>query len=467
MPADRRPRWGGIARILVPALVVGLFTVGGTAFYAVRSAQYPDPDATALPLDGLAAALLAVGPVALLFRHLNRVVALAVCAAAVVVYLGLGYPPIGPLGFAFAVVLVSAVAAGRHHRALAVVAVALAVLSGWLLVTGRPIPWPATAPVLAWLAALVAGGALWRVRRERTAQARRAAEAERRRSADAERLRIAQELHDVLGHHVSLINVQAGVALYLMDDDPEQARTALTEIKRASRDLLREMRSTLGVLRGVDEQAPRAPTPGLDRLDALLDEVRAAGLPVRRGTEGTPRPLPTGVDLAAYRIVQESLTNTRRHAGAGGAVVTLRFGDDALDLTVDDDGAGPAPGAVDGTGLTGMRERARSVGGTLEAGPGPERGFRVRAHLPAPPADPAAPDPAAPDPAVPDPAVPDPAVPDPAVPDPAAPGSAPAGRSPTEPAPADPTGRAGAAGATDRPGRAHVPDRPTTPGADR
>ncbi|WP_405421098.1 hypothetical protein [Pseudonocardia alni] len=139
MPADRRPRWGGIARILVPALVVGLFTVGGTAFYAVRSAQYPDPDATALPLDGLAVALLAVGPVALLFRHLNRVVALAVCAAAVVVYLGLGYPPIGPLGFAFAVALVSAVAAGRHHRALAVVAVALAVLSGWLLVTGRPI----------------------------------------------------------------------------------------------------------------------------------------------------------------------------------------------------------------------------------------------------------------------------------------------------------------------------------------
>ncbi|MYW75246.1 sensor histidine kinase, partial [Pseudonocardia sp. SID8383] len=116
-------------------------------------------------------------------------------------------------------------------------------------------------------------------------------------------------LHDVLGHHVSLINVQAGVALYLMDDDPEQARSALTEIKRASRDLLREMRSTLGVLRGVDEQAPRAPTPGLDRLDALLDEVRAAGLPVRRGTGGTPRPLPTGVDLAAYRIVQESLTN--------------------------------------------------------------------------------------------------------------------------------------------------------------
>lgn len=431
--------WGPIARVLVPALVVGLLTAGGTAFTVARSARYPDPGTTALPLDVLAVVLLAAGPVALLFRHLNRVVALAVCAAAVVVYLGLGYPLTGPLGFAFAVALVSAVAAGRHHRALAVVVVAAAVLAGWLLVAGRPIPWPATAPVLAWLAALVAGGALWRVRRERTAQARRAAEAERRRSADAERLRIAQELHDVLGHHVSLINVQAGVALYLMDDDPEQARTALTEIKRASRDLLREMRSTLGVLRGVDEQAPRAPTPGLDRLDALLDEVRAAGLPVRRATEGASRSLPTGVDLAAYRIVQESLTNTRRHAGAGTAVVTLRFGDDALDLTVDDDGAGPAPGAVDGTGLTGMRERARSVGGTLAAGPGPEQGFRVHAHLPAPPADPATTGPATADPATAEPAAADPVTADPAA----------------DPAPADLLAR----------GR--VPDHPTTPGADR
>nr|WP_226361606.1 histidine kinase dimerization/phosphoacceptor domain-containing protein [Pseudonocardia sp. ICBG1142] len=283
MLADRRPMWGPIARVLVPALVVGLFTAGGTAFTVARIARYPDPGTTALPLDVLAVVLLAAGPVALLFRHLDRVVALAVCAAAVVVYLGLGYPLMGPLGFAFAVALVSAVAAGHHHRALAVVVVAAAVLTGWLLVTGRPIPWPATAPVLAWLAALVAAGALWRVRRERTAQARRAAEAERRRSAAAERLRIAQELHDVLGHHVSLINVQAGVALYLMDDDPEQARTALTEIKRASRDLLREMRSTLGVLRGVDEQAPRAPTPrsGPAR--------RAARRGARRGATGAAR----------------------------------------------------------------------------------------------------------------------------------------------------------------------------------
>ncbi|MBP2365249.1 sensor histidine kinase [Pseudonocardia parietis] len=385
MPTDRRPGWwGGVVRTLVLPAVVALLTAGGTAFALQRRYWGPPGPALpeAVPFDGVAVALLAIGPLALVFRRANRVVALLVTAAAAVIYLGIGYPPGPSGGLAVAVALVSTVAAGRHHRALAVVAGAGLVLAGWYLLTGRDVPPSATGPVLAWLVALFAAGLLWRVRRERIEQARRAVEEERRRRAGEERLRIAQELHDVLGHHVSLINVQAGVALFLMDDDPEQARTALTEIKRASRDLLREMRSTLGVLRGVDEQAPRLPTPGLDRLDALLDEAGAAGLPVERRTVGEPRPLPTGVDLAAYRIVQESLTNTRRHAGAASAVVTLRYTPDGLELTVDDDGAGPAGDATEGTGLTGMRERARSTGGTLEAGPGPERGFRVHARLP-------------------------------------------------------------------------------------
>ncbi|BBG05255.1 MULTISPECIES: sensor histidine kinase [Pseudonocardia] len=380
MPTPTRPSWwGGVLRTLVLPAVVALLTAGGTAFALNRPWGGPPGGA----LDGIGIALLAIGPLALVFRRANRVAALAVTAGAVVGYLGLGYPPTGPTGLAFAVALVSAVAAGSQHRALAVVAVAAAVLLGWVLLSGREVPWAAVGPVLAWLAALIAAGLLWRVRRERSEQARRAAEEERRRRVGEERLRIAQELHDVLGHHVSLINVQAGVALFLMDDDPEQARTALTEIKRSSRDLLREMRSTLGVLRGVDEAAPRLPTPGLDRLDALLDEARAAGLPVQRHTTGEPRPLPTGTDLAAYRIVQESLTNTRRHAGAATAVVTLTYSADALELRIDDDGRGPADGVTDGTGLTGMRERARSVGGTLQAGPGPAGGFRVLATLPA------------------------------------------------------------------------------------
>ncbi|MFP5019348.1 sensor histidine kinase [Pseudonocardia phyllosphaerae] len=371
--------WGGVVPTLVVPALVALLTAGGTAFTLFARARYLGAPP---PFDGLAVVLLAVGPVALVFRRANRVAALAVTAAAAVLYVGLGYPANPVTALALVVALVSAVAAGLHHRALAVVVAAAAVLVGWLLLTGRGVPWEAVAPLSAWLVAVFAAGALWRVRRERMAQARRAAEEAHRRRAGEERLRIAQELHDVLGHHVSLINVQAGVALFLLDDDPEQARTALTEIKRASRDLLREMRSTLGVLRAVDEEAPRLPTPGLDRLEALLDETRSAGLPVEHRTEGEPRPLPTATDLAAYRIVQESLTNTRRHADADAAVVTVRYLPDELELTVDDDGAGPGVAPPEGTGLAGMRERARSVGGRLDAGPGPAHGFRVQALLP-------------------------------------------------------------------------------------
>jgi signal transduction histidine kinase len=266
-----------------------------------------------------------------------------------------------------------------------VAATSIAALTGWSLLSDGTISWPGVLIVLAWLTVVVAAGVLWRFRRERREQARAALAEEQRRRAGEERLRIAQELHDVLGHHVSLINVQAGVALFLLDDDPEQARSALTEIKRSSRELLREMRSTLGVLRGVDAEAPHQPTPGLDRLDALLDEVRAAGLDVTLRTAGDQRALPTGVDLAAYRIVQESLTNTRRHSGAGTATVLIGYRDRELELRIDDDGSGPpATERTGGNGLLGMTERAHALGGTLETGPGPERGFRVRARLPLP-----------------------------------------------------------------------------------
>ncbi|OLT04564.1 hypothetical protein BJF90_22360 [Pseudonocardia sp. CNS-004] len=168
---------------------------------------------------------------------------------------------------------------------------------------------------LAWLAAYVAAVELWRARRERREQAKAAAEEAERRRGSEERLQIARDLHDVLGHHISLINVQAGVALYLMDDDPEQARSALTAIKQSSRDLLREMRSTLGVLRGVDEEPPHQPVAGLARLDELVEATRAAGLPVTVEIGGEPRELPPSVDTAAYRIIQEALTNARKHAG--------------------------------------------------------------------------------------------------------------------------------------------------------
>jgi signal transduction histidine kinase len=234
---------------------------------------------------------------------------------------------------------------------------------------------------LAWLAAYIAAVELWRARRERREQAKAAAAEAQRRRGSEERLRIARDLHDVLGHHISLINVQAGVALYLMDDDPEQARTALTAIKQSSRDLLREMRSTLGVLRGVDEEPPHDPVAGLSRLGDLVEATRTAGLPVTVEIGGEPRELPPSVDTAAYRIVQEALTNARKHAGPAQASVLLTYTEDGITMRIDDDGTGPAGTTDGGDGIPGMRERATALGGTLTAGPRPGGGFRVDAHL--------------------------------------------------------------------------------------
>jgi signal transduction histidine kinase len=188
---------------------------------------------------------------------------------------------------------------------------------------------------------------------------------------------------------MSLINVQAGVALHLMDDDPEQARTALAAIKQSSGQLLREMRATLGVLRGVDEDPPRGPVAGLARLDDLLAENRAAGLPVVLEVTGERRALPPSVDHAAYRIVQEALTNTRRHAGSATATVRVRYDEDGVSVEVEDDGAGPpGTGATTdlprgGNGIPGMRERALALGGSLSVGPRTGGGFQVHARLPA------------------------------------------------------------------------------------
>jgi signal transduction histidine kinase len=250
--------------------------------------------------------------------------------------------------------------------------------------------------IAAWLLVALAGAEGARGRRERFAQAKRARELQARRQADEERLRIAQELHDVLAHNISLINVQSGVALHLMDEKPEQARIALTAINDASADALREVRSVLGVLRGTGEHAPRAPTAGLDRLDDLISRTTAAGVGVTLEVHGERRPLPASIDLAAFRIVQETLTNIVRHAGASAATVELTYRPDELTVQVDDNGHGPgasgghreaSAGAREGggNGIPGMRERAAALGGTLDAGSRPSGGFRVRARIPLPP----------------------------------------------------------------------------------
>jgi signal transduction histidine kinase len=359
-------------------LVVGAVTVVGSTF-----ASRGQP--LARPLDAAGIALLLAGPAALGVRRIQPVAALGLAATALAVYLAVGYP-FGPVFLAPVLALCAAVTAGHRLAAYTIAGIAFGavVVAHVAAHPGQPFPLTGVAGGLAWLIAVIAASEGWRARRERLAQVRAAREEIERRRGSEERLRIAQELHDVLGHHVSLINVQAGVALYLMDDDPEQARTALSAIKQSSRELLHEMRMTLGVLRGVDELPPHQPVPGLARLDSLISDTTAAGLPVTLEIRGSSQALPASVDLAAYRIVQEALTNTRKHAGPAGASVVLEYGEHGLTVQIDDDGRGTGSPASDGgNGLSGMRERAQALGGTITAGPRAEGGFRVRAFLPA------------------------------------------------------------------------------------
>jgi signal transduction histidine kinase len=237
--------------------------------------------------------------------------------------------------------------------------------------------------MLAWTTVLLAVAEVARGRRERlVSQQEVRREASRRRRGE-ERLRIAQELHDVVAHHMSLINVQSSVALHLLDSRPEQVEPALRAIKDASHEALTEMRDLVGVLRAEGEPAPRSPVATLASLDELVARSAQAGLEVRMATAGRARPLPAAVDLAAFRVVQESVTNVVRHAGASRADVFLGYGDDALTVRVDDDGHGAGPaGPQPGNGLRGMRERAAALGGTLALDRSPLGGLRVEALIP-------------------------------------------------------------------------------------
>jgi signal transduction histidine kinase len=227
---------------------------------------------------------------------------------------------------------------------------------------------------------------------DRAVQAERTREEEARLRVDAERLRIARELHDIVAHTISVINVQVRVASQVIPNPPKAGADALAAIKEASVEALRELRGILDLLRQPGDEEHSALAAGLDQLEALAAATRRAGLPVRVSAIGVARRLPPPVDLAAYRIVQESLTNTLRHAGPATASVTVDYGEDVVVIEVEDDGraSGSAPGAGEqrpagpGYGITGMRERAAAVGGSVDAGPKPEGGFLVRARLPIP-----------------------------------------------------------------------------------
>ncbi|CAL9303060.1 hypothetical protein SUDANB51_04632 [Streptomyces sp. enrichment culture] len=231
---------------------------------------------------------------------------------------------------------------------------------------------------------------------ERAARLEKEREAQSKVAVAAERARIARELHDVVAHNVSVMVVQADGAAYVLDAAPDQAKKALETISSTGRQALAEMRRLLGVLRTGEHQeaGEYVPQPDVRQIEDLVEQCRGSGLPVDFKVEGTPRPLPSGVELTAYRIVQEALTNTRKHGGPNaGASVRLVYFDDGLGLLVEDDGKG-APhelyeeGGLDGQGhgLIGMRERVGMVGGTLDAGPRPGGGFRISALLPLKPA---------------------------------------------------------------------------------
>ena len=216
--------------------------------------------------------------------------------------------------------------------------------------------------------------------RARRAESERDREASRR--VTEERLRIARDLHDVVGHHLALINVQAGVAAHVLDDQPAQVRQSLTHIRQASRAALDELRDTIGLLRGPDEPAaPTEPTVGISALAQLVASFQRSGLRIHQEIRGVVRPLPPATDLTAYRVIQESLTNVCKHSGEPAARLRLTYTDDALQIVVENDGDARSSGGT-GHGIVGMRERVAALGGRLEAGPR-RGGFRVAATLPA------------------------------------------------------------------------------------
>ncbi len=360
-------------------IALAVFQVVGT----LGAAAHNQPSAT--PLNALGIVLLLLGPAALVFRQVRTVAVLYFVMAVSFAYILLGFP-YGPYFFSAIVALFEAVRYGHRWAAWLTAAAVYFGHIAYRWAFGEGPGFVLGAIVAGWLLAVLIGSELNRIREERVEESRRAKAAEAAGRVSEERLRIARELHDVVAHNISLINVQAGVALHLMDAQPEQARTALTAIKQASKEALVELRSVLGVLRQVDEPGPRQPAPSLRRLTDLVERTRQAGLDVRVEVEGVPEPLPSSVDTAAYRIVQEALTNVLRHAGASTAVVRVAYADPIVTVEVTDDGCGTPAGGGDelggGSGLPGMRERVGALGGRLTVGPLPGGGFGVYAELP-------------------------------------------------------------------------------------
>ena len=317
----------------------------------------------------------------LLWRRRQSMSVLLVVTTATVVN-AFWYPEVAPFAPALAIYTVASHA--QRRRALGASLAAAAILLAVVAVkakTGQLIP-----DTILFASAWAIGDSLG-ARRAYTRELEEKAERlERERATEAaravaeEQARIGRELHDVIAHNLSVIVVQATAANDVFDTRPERAREALREIEATGRSALGELRRLLGAVSGDDTGF--APTPGLDQLDTLVAQVRSAGLEVTVSVEGKPRTLPTAIDLSAYRVVQEALTNTIKHANATRVGVDLHFTDDALDIEVRDDGRGNGNGGGTGSGLIGMRERVVTYGGTLKVGPAAGGGFLVSASFP-------------------------------------------------------------------------------------
>lgn len=310
-------------------------------------------------------------------------------AASIVAALAHDSPTISLAHYLAADVALGVIVANRSRLAwIAALVAMLAVLPGYAIIriqlgeSGQQLGWSLNAltAAVAWLA-----GNSTRLARTYTQElrARTAAEA-----ATAERLRISRELHDIVAHSIGVIALQSGAAARVIDTQPQRARDALREVETASRETLAGLRQVLGAIRrtgpGQDPGAPCEPAPGLADVERLVAATTAAGVRVDVQWLGERRPLPVDVELAAYRIIQESVTNVIRHAGASSCQVLIDSQQDKLAIDVTDSGHGPGSTAGSGHGLPGMRERAALLGGDLTAGPRPEGGFRVTARLPVP-----------------------------------------------------------------------------------
>ncbi|GAA4970352.1 histidine kinase [Yinghuangia aomiensis] len=378
-----------LALAMLPVQLVGVFIVS-VPVYVLDTGGGPPKRLEGTEVDWLAYLLLVGAALTLALRTRTPRPALVAESGILAAYLARGYP-VGPIVLPVMLCLYSTAVAGRRRQTtLAALAFVAAACGLWVPRIARILDTAPTfvgtvtvfyAVVLAIFGGPVLFGELVRFRREadeaRVAQAIRDAE---RRVAD-ERLRIARELHDVVAHSMAGIAVQAAATLRMLGDPDPEVRDSLTAIRTASREALGELRATVGMLRdsGLTE------TDGLERLDTLIAAVRKAGVPVDLERSGTEVPLAAPTGHAAYRIVQESLTNVLRHAGRGAtAQVKVAYGENELLLEVVDDGRGPAGLPGSGHGLSGMRERAEAVGGTVAAGAaGPDRaGFRVSARLP-------------------------------------------------------------------------------------